>query len=243
MPTRSPEEIQHSIERTRRELATLGRGAAHQGQGAHRLAPPDQRAPHRRDRRRSRARLRGGRRLRRFPPPPLGLEQVVGGMPPTPSRPGPTCVPSTGPTSETNSGGRPMICSTSWIRCPASSGAWMCCTTHASAPSLCSCCAYSTIRFSAFAPGAHALDRSDLLFEREDRLDLERRAEPRRGSADPPPAAQVLERVDGEPHLQRSRVVADALHDFLGDAPPIAARAAAIVTGPCRRRRSRSRPR
>ena len=55
--------------------------------------------------------------------------------------------------------------------------------------------------------GAHALDRGDLLVERQDRLDLERRAEPGRRCTDAAAPAQVLERVDGEPHLEvRARV-------------------------------------
>jgi hypothetical protein len=52
------------------------------------------------------------------------------------------------------------------------------------------------------AGGAHALDRHDLVVEREDRLDLQRRADPRAGGADPAAAAQELERVDHEPELQ-----------------------------------------
>ena len=48
------------------------------------------------------------------------------------------------------------------------------------------------------ARGAHALDRQDLRVDREDRLDLQRRADPRLRAADAPAAAQVLERVDRE---------------------------------------------
>ena len=51
--------------------------------------------------------------------------------------------------------------------------------------------------------GADALDRGDLLFEREDRLDLQGAADPGPGAADAAAAAQVLESVDREPHLQR----------------------------------------
>ena len=38
------------------------------------------------------------------------------------------------------------------------------------------------------APGPDALDRLDLALDREDRLDLERRADPGLGAADPPAA-------------------------------------------------------
>src|SRR5258705_7329915 len=53
------------------------------------------------------------------------------------------------------------------------------------------------------ARGADALDRRDLSVHREDRLDLERAAEPCLRRADPPAAAQELERVDREPDLRR----------------------------------------
>ncbi len=74
---------------------------------------------------------------------------------------------------------------------------------------------------------AHALDRGDLLPEGEDRLDLERRAQPCLRGADPAPLAQVLERVDREPHLER---VAAAL----GGRQRL--RAAGSLTGGVRRR-------
>ena len=51
-------------------------------------------------------------------------------------------------------------------------------------------------------PGADPLDRGDLLLQGEDRLDLQRRADPGAGAADPAAPAQVLEGVDREPHLQ-----------------------------------------
>ena len=55
------------------------------------------------------------------------------------------------------------------------------------------------------ARGAHALDRRDLALDREDRLDLQRAAEPGLRGADPPAAAQELERVDREPDLRGAR--------------------------------------
>ena len=51
--------------------------------------------------------------------------------------------------------------------------------------------------------GAHALDGRDLRFQREDRLDLQRAADPRLRAADAATAAQVLERVEHEPDPQR----------------------------------------
>ena len=68
---------------------------------------------------------------------------------------------------------------------------------------------------------AHALDRLDLLAQGQDRLDLQRRAEVGLRAADPAAAAQVLQRVDGEPHLQRVAGLLGAVQDGLG----IAARA------------------
>ena len=50
--------------------------------------------------------------------------------------------------------------------------------------------------------GADFADRGDLGAEGEDRLDLQRRADQRLGGADAPALAQVLERVEAEPHLQ-----------------------------------------
>ena len=52
------------------------------------------------------------------------------------------------------------------------------------------------------ALGPDLVDRGDLGAEREDRLDLQRRAEQRLGGTDPAAAPQVLERVEAEPHLQ-----------------------------------------
>src|SRR5215218_7887777 len=53
-------------------------------------------------------------------------------------------------------------------------------------------------------PGAraHALDGSHLALDREDRLHLERRADPGAGRTDSSTALEELERVDREPHLQ-----------------------------------------
>src|SRR3954454_20916793 len=49
---------------------------------------------------------------------------------------------------------------------------------------------------------AHALHGDHLALEREDRLHLQRRADPGAGRADASAALQEFERVDGEPHLQ-----------------------------------------
>ena len=83
------------------------------------------------------------------------------------------------------------------------SGAWMCCTTQASQPSSWRARRKSTIRSNARPDGAHALDRRDLAVDGEDRLDLQRAAEPGLRGADAPAAAQELERVDREPDLRR----------------------------------------
>src|SRR5919106_354198 len=50
--------------------------------------------------------------------------------------------------------------------------------------------------------GADALDRRHLVLHGEDRLDLERGADPGARRADAPAALEELERVDREPHLQ-----------------------------------------
>ena len=121
--------------------------------------------------------------------------------PPTPIIPGPAWAPSTGPTSDTNAGSEPKMSRHSSTRCRAVSWSWMCWTTHASAPSTC-----RRGRIDQPLEGApsraHALDRGDLLPEGQDRLDPERRAQPCLSGADPAPLAQVLERVEREPHLE-----------------------------------------
>ena len=111
--------------------------------------------------------------------------------------------PITGPISETNTGSEPNTCRHSSTRRRAVSGSWMCWTTQASAPALLALVGELDHALERAPARAHALDRRDLLLEREDRLDLQRRAEQRLRGADPPAPAQVLERVDREPHLQR----------------------------------------
>ena len=119
MATRSPEEIQHSIERNRRELA----GSVEELRIKVKVLTDWRRQinEHRT------AAIAGaavlgfvvGGGLRRLPPPPLAaLSQVASGTPPMPSRPGPTWVPITGPTSDTNSGGsRPIMARAASISC------------------------------------------------------------------------------------------------------------------------------
>ncbi len=68
------------------------------------------------------------------------------------------------------------------------------------------------------ATGPHALDRSDLILEREDRLDLQRRPEQRPRGADTAAPPQELERVDREPHLQSIARLRHALDDGVGPA-------------------------
>ena len=59
--------------------------------------------------------------------------------------------------------------------------------------------------------GPHPLHRHDLVLEREDRLDLQGSSQPRLGLADPPAAAEVLERVEAEPDPQRRLGLEDVL--------------------------------
>ena len=74
----------------------------------------------------------------------------------------------------------------------ATSGAWMCWTKNTSAPSSRSAVEVLDHPLERAAGRAHPLDRLDLAVDREDRLDLQRRADPRLRAADPPAAAQVL---------------------------------------------------
>ena len=95
------------------------------------------------------------------------------------------------------------------------SGSWMCWTTQASAPSSWRARAKSTIRSKRPPSRPHPLDRRDLLLEREDRLDLQGRAEEGLRGADPAALAQVLERVDREPHLEHVANLLDPGHHGL----------------------------
>ena len=111
--------------------------------------------------------------------------------------------PITGPISEMKTGSVPKTSRQSPTRTWAVSGSWMCWTTQASAPSCVALAREVDHALEGAAAGADALDRGDLLLEREDRLDLQRRADEGLGGADPTALAQVLERVDREPHLER----------------------------------------
>ncbi len=61
------------------------------------------------------------------------------------------------------------------------------------------------------AAGADAADRGDLGAEGEDRFDLQGRSDQGLGGADPTAAAQVLEGVEAEPHLQARAGLAGCL--------------------------------
>jgi hypothetical protein len=69
--------------------------------------------------------------------------------------------------------------------------------------------------------GPHPFDRGDLVFEGEDRLDLQRRTHPGARRADSPALAQVLERVDRKPHPQPLAGRGDPVDDLLGRLPGI----------------------
>ncbi len=121
---------------------------------------------------------------------------------PMPSRPGPTWAPRTAPISETKAGSQPKISRQSSTRPSAVSSSWMCWTTQASSAGLVALAGVVAQPLDRAGAGADPLDRGDLLLQGQDRLDLQRRADPGAGAADPPAAPQVLEGVDREPHLQ-----------------------------------------
>ena len=175
-----------------------------------------------------------------------GAEQPRSAGRSTPIRPGPTCVPMTGPISETNSGVAAVdLARRAAARRSTTSGAWMCWMTNTSRRSSRRSLQVVDEPLER-APGrAHALDRRDLALDREDRLDLQRRADPRLRRADAPAAAQELERVDREPASSgRARSARAACAAPARSAPPWTALAAAIAMKPvARRSRSRSRSR
>ncbi len=119
-----------------------------------------------------------------------------------PSRPGPTWAPSTAPISETKTGSQPKISRPVVDQGRRGLVVLDVLDDPAVEARLVVLAGVVAQALDRAGPGAHALDRGDLLLEGEDRLDLQRRADPGAGAADPAAAAQVLERVDREPHLQ-----------------------------------------
>ena len=138
---------------------------------------------------------------------------------PMPSSPGPTWAPSTAPISETKAGSQPKISRPSSTSPSAVSTSWMCWTTQASKPVLVALAGVVAQPLDRAGAGPDPLDRGDLLLEGEDRLDLQRRADPGPGAADPAAAPQVLEGVDREPHLQLLARLLGAGEDGLAVAP------------------------
>ena len=133
-----------------------------------------------------------------------------------PSRPGPTWAPSTAPISETKAGSQPKISRAVFDQ--AGGGLVVLDVlddpgVEAGLVALAGVVAQALDRAGA---GPHPLDRGDLLLQGEDRLDLQRRADPGAGAADPAAAPQVLEGVDREPHLQLLARLLGAGDDRLG---------------------------
>ena len=219
-----------------RGALALGRGAAQPGHRAHRLAPPGPRAPPRADHRRRRGRLRGRRPAGACGAASRAQAQQVGAdAADSRAGRGRRGRRSPGRSRRRRRGRSRRSGGTRRPGARAVSGSWMCWTTQASAPSRLALAGELDHALERAAAGADALHRRDLLLERQDRLDLQRRAEPRLGRADPAAAAQVLERVDREPHLQRLAGALDRLQRLGSpEAPPAAARAAtsAIIPWP-----------
>ena len=86
--------------------------------------------------------------------------------------------------------------------------------------------------FECASGGAHALDGRDFVLHRQDRLDLQRAAEPGLGFADAPAAAHVLQRIQAEPDLQRGARLAARGRDGILSAPSRAAAPAASTSRP-----------
>ena len=152
---------------------------------------------------------------------------------PMPSRPGPTWAPRTAPISEVKTGSQPKISRASSIRPAAVSSSWMYWTTQPSNPCVVALARVVAQALERAGAGADPLDRGDLLLEGQDRLDLQGAADPGAGAADAAAAAQVLEGVDREPHLQLFAGLLGAGEAGVG---------VAAVDRPRRRRRARSGP-
>ena len=133
------------------------------------------------------------------------------GIEPTPSRPGPVCALSTGPISLTITGGRPKISrQRSSSRCALVGRVDV---LHRPGVGARLVALAGVVHHPLEHPGAraHALDRRHLALHGEDRLDLQRRADPGARRADPPAALEELERVDAEPQLQLAARLAHPL--------------------------------
>ena len=122
---------------------------------------------------------------------------------PTPSSPGPTWAPSTAPISETKTGSQPKISRQSSTRVVGGLLVLDVLDDPAVGALLVALAGVVAQPLQRAGAGADPLDRGDLLLEGEDRLDLQGAADPGAGAADAAAAAQVLEGVDREPHLQR----------------------------------------
>ena len=104
--------------------------------------------------------------LMRSPLPPLACllaPSSSASSPPTPSRPGPTWAPITGPISETKSGSEPKIWRHSLDESRARVGSWMCWTTQASGAVALELRGELDQPLERPPAGPHPLDRRDLL--------------------------------------------------------------------------------
>ena len=151
-------------------------------------------------------------------------------MPPT-SIPEPRCAPSTGPTSVQNSGSVPKIA------CPRRRGARRrrrlgVLHDPVARAAVVQLAQVGDHPLERAAVRPHAPDGSDLGAERQDRLDLQRRADHRLGGADAPATAQVLERVEAEPDVERLARPLDGGDDRVRVAPRSARLAASSTRQP-----------
>ncbi len=108
----------------------------------------------------------------------------------------------TGPTSEVKTGSESKTSRQRSIRRSACSGAWMCCIDPAVGACVVELARVLDHALECPPGGAHALDGHDLVLERQDRLDLQRAAQPGLGLADAPSALEVLEGVQAEPYFE-----------------------------------------
>ena len=242
---RTPEEIRASIEQNRVELGTaverLRVEVARLTDWRAQLRQQRATGVDRRRRRRVRARRRhrGDRRADVRAPAPQAARRLSvspatsSGSRPRRAAPARRGCRSPGRSRRSRAARTPKISVPRAASSAASSGAWMCWTIQPSAPASLHGAQQVDHPLERPPRGAHALDRGDLGLDRQDRLDPERRPEPRLRAGDPPAAPQVFERVDREPHLQPLRARRARAHSTSAPpAPPRAAAAAAMITSP-----------
>ena len=236
MAGRTPDEIRASIEANRTALARVGREAARRGRRDHRLAQAAQRAPPPGAARRRRRRLPARRRAGGASAPPAPLSAGAAQL----QQPRRHAADAEQPRAGVGADHRPDLRDPLRLAAEQLAAALdqlggalgrLDVLDDPAVGALVAARAHVVDHPLERAPGgADALDRRDLGLEREDRLDLQRAAQPGLRAADAPAALQVGERVDAEPDRAARRAPRARARARPSMSPPARAAAAAAST-------------